>query len=496
MPDTQVVADSPVPSPPTEPPASDFPNPYESVHEQAEVYRAGYFEGAFGDHSTEAPAYQDQSLVEIWREGNAAGLARFGAYKQGFKTGVEDGLTSQATATPHYQRPDLTNAWQEGFEAGTRRVDAIRAAIRTKAVNTEHFDVPTGPIQQIPPDRDGPWRYVQEFDGGQRAIYVAVPGDVPDDAYALDAPIHAAYRAGARDYLGWPRGDTARVGDGRGSYANFARGQIYATPETGAHALRGKIGAHWHNLGGPSSYLKYPTSSRCDNEADGGWAQTFEGGDIYHWAEQPIVDVGQIEIHYRGMNCFGDTDEAWSDEPYPIITVLGPLTYGMDGSPRADRTVTLTGPEESALGGGSYPRDMLVYRGRVADVGAIQVTLMEHDEGDPNAYRAQIEAAVRTTLTVAASAIAGTGVGLPVSGLVMWLAQAGAGPVSAAINNALDTDDDRIGGVLFPLSPGFLLDMARSPRKRVQDVEFHLGDDVLISGDGASYKSYFDVRFV
>ncbi|WP_156757451.1 AbfB domain-containing protein [Actinokineospora pegani] len=89
--------------------------------------------------------------------------------------------------------------------------------------------------------------------------------------------------------FGLPTTDDRIAPDGRGRYLDFfpngtADGSLYFNPDAQAsYEVHGKIKALWTQLGGLSSYLKYPTSDEF--EIPGGRRSTFQGGWIdYHHA--------------------------------------------------------------------------------------------------------------------------------------------------------------------------------------------------------------------
>jgi hypothetical protein len=261
---------------------------------------------------------------------------------------------------------------------------------------------------------------------------------------------------------------------------------MYATVTTGAHEVHGLIRKRWLKLGGPSSYLGYPTSSELAELADGGRVNTFEHGDIYFWPDGGVLDLRGVQVRYRGLNCFAESDEiSSSDEPYVVASTVGP---------RQELIVSTASAVVSADAGGSYPDFRVVYAGPPAGIGALAVTMMEEDEGNPDKYRAQIEAGVRVAVNAAAGAIAASGVGLPVSGIALFVLTAGSGPIADGINNALGSGDDLIGTDVFPLAPKPLIALARAELQRERDVEFNLATQ-LLTGEGA-YKAYFDVDFL
>jgi hypothetical protein len=379
---------------------------------------------------------------------------------------------------------DRANAWAEGRQDGLRTAQVVRDDIAAKALETSHFDEPVGPIH-------GSGWYWQEWNGG-RAIYLQRPADnelPPDAAFAMDAPIHAEYErlGGIGGLLGRPIGDTKSVPDGTGMFNEFQNGTMYASETTGAHEVHGLIRQHWLERGGPQSDLGYPTSNELIERADNGKVNTFERGDVYFWPDTGIVEVRGIQIRYRGQNCFGESDElSAEDETYIVASAVGPKEEAILSTRTAIADVNA---------GGSYPDFQVLYSGPPAGIGALAVTMMENDEGNPDEYRAQIEGGVRLAMNGLAGLIAATGVGLPVSAIALTLANAGAGPIADAINRAIGSGDDLIGTDVFPLAPKSLITLAQADVQRERDVEFNLATR-LLSADGGSYKAYFDVDFV
>jgi hypothetical protein len=466
-----------------------FENPHADDRELGPAYAAGYREGAFGDHTLDNnPAGPPGPVEDAFKEGLEAGMVRFEAYKKGFKRGITVGLqgaTSDDIAPPPLgsaHQADLVAAWREGRDDGLRVARVVRDGIAEKALESEHFDGPSGPIHSVSIG-GGERLYWQEYTGG-RAIYLRRPSGV---AFAVDAPIYEEYEklSGLGGLLGHPTGDTKRVPDGRGMLNEFEKGTMYATDTTGAHEVHGLIGKRWLELGGPASDLGYPTSNELAERADGGRVNTFEHGDIYFWGDVGVEVVGGIQVRYRGQNCFAESDElSGEDETYVVASAIGPQQQSIVSTRSAIFDVNA---------GGSYPDARVVYSGPPAGIGALAVTMMEHDSGNPDEYRAQIEGGVRAAMTGLAGLVAATGVGLTVSGIALALANAGAGPIANAINDAIDSGDDLIGTDVFPLAPKAVIGLARANRQRERDVEFHLATQ-LLTGEGA-YKAYFDVTF-
>ncbi|WP_157987978.1 LGFP repeat-containing protein [Jiangella endophytica] len=466
-----------------------FENPHAGDPVLGPAYAGGYKEGAFGDHTLDNnPAGEPGPATEAFNEGFDDGIARFEAYKKGFKRGITVGLRGMTTddfvppplGTEHVE--DLKAAWLEGRTDGLGVARIVRDGIEAKALESPDFDEPSGPIHSTGLGSLGRL-YSQEYQGG-RAIYFIHPSG---QSFAIDAPIFAEYKKLGElgSFLGRPLAGTKRVSDGRGKVTEFENGTMYSTEDTGAHEVHGKIGAKWKELGGPTGDLGYPTSNEQFERADRGKVNTFEHGDIYLWDDIGVQVVRSIQVRYRGQNCFAESDElSAQDETYIVATAVGP---------NRDATVSVRSPVIDVDAGGSFPDAMVVYQGPPAGIGALTVTMAEHDSGNPDEYRGQIEAGVRLAMNGLAAAVAATGVGLTVSGIALALANVGAGPIANAINDAIDSGDDTIGTAVFPLAPKALIGLAQAPRQRERDVEFHLATP-LLTGEGA-YKAYFDVTF-
>lgn len=274
--------------------------------------------------------------------------------------------------------------------------------------------------------------------------------------------------------------------DGRGRYNHFNTGSsIYWSPQTGAHAVYGDIRAQWGKLGWEQSYLGYPISDEVDF-ADGGRANEFQNGGVYWWPDTGPIDLRDVVVHYTGLHCFGETDSDQSssaDEPYVIISISSP-----------ERAATcITQVYQGVDGGESRPDLMEIYRGRPYGIN-ISTVLMENDFGDPNKYKDEVQKAVMA-IHIAGTAALGLipGVGPAIAAI--------AGPalgtlmpsIGSAVNDLFDWGDDKIGGAKLTVSAKQLVLLAaRTGNTDFDGIGYKLETE-LISGDGASYKVYFDI---
>jgi LGFP repeat len=218
--------------------------------------------------------------------------------------------------------------------------------------------------------------------------------------------------------------------------------------------------------------------------SEGGRVSTFDHGDIYWWPDVGAVKLNEVAVHYTGLICFEETD--WdqgsdSDEPYVILGIVshfGQISSRSQVYPDVD-------DGESQL-------DVIeLYRGKPYGL-AISAMLMEHDEGDPDKYKAAMGVAVEKAFQGVAEVIEL----IPVVGA--GLADA-AGPalqevapdVTEELNRLLDLGDDKLGAVTTSLTPKQMVVLAaRTQNSNERGVGFKVATP-LISGDGASYKVYY-----
>ena len=88
--------------------------------------------------------------------------------------------------------------------------------------------------------------------------------------------------AAARALLGAVTTPPTSTPDGRGAFAHFANGSLYATQATGARVVRGPIRDRWAALGWENSPLGYPTGDTVCDLVGGGCFQDFQKDSIYY----------------------------------------------------------------------------------------------------------------------------------------------------------------------------------------------------------------------
>jgi len=361
----------------------------------------------------------------------------------------------------------------------------VIGAIRDKWLSMGGEGGGFGPALDIErPTFDGVGR-AQEFRGGTISWHPEL------GAFATWGAIRQRWLEIGREQYGYLLTDESGCPDGRGRFNHYRamhlagrpEASIYWTPQTGAHEVYGGIRAKWSSMGWEMSWLGYPTSGETDLP-EGGRVETFEHGALYWWPDTGAIDLGDVVVRYRGMNCFGETDEAsGSDEPYFIVGVVA-----ADGAKPTFRT----GVYGDVDGGGSFPDPGTpVYRGRPWGV-VLSTTVMEHDEGDPDKYRDQVTAGVAAAMGGLEAAIAATGVGAPLAAAVAPVL-AGLGKLLVdGINSLLGTGDDVIATVPVTLTAKQLCTLVGSGLHAERDIRHHVATPLATDGE-ASYKAYFDV---
>ena len=285
---------------------------------------------------------------------------------------------------------------------------------------------------------------------------------------------------------GAPVSGVERVGSGR--RIRYQNGAIYERADGGTAWVVGAIGDRYNQLGGPSGWLGFPVR---DEEAfpDEGRVSVFERGSIYWWPDVGAIDLNDVVVHYTGLMCFGETD--WdqgsdADEPYVLFNVISPV----------GNASTRSRIYEDVDGGDSRPDAIELYRGKPYGM-SVNVVLMENDFDDPDRYRDLVEQAVVTAavgVTTAAAAVPYVG---PLLALGVAAALEELNPlIIGAVNDVLDTADDRLGLEVVHLSAKQMVVLsARTPYSDLWGIGWKV-ETPLMSADGASYKAYFGLAGV
>ena len=287
-----------------------------------------------------------------------------------------------------------------------------------------------------------------------------------------------------RSFLGYPLTDETKTPSGIGRFNHFQGGSIYWSPKTGAHEVHGAIRDKWASLGYERSSLGYPTSDEQDF-SEGGRVSTFEHKAIYWWPGFDPIELGNIVVRYKGLFCFGETNEvSGSDEPYAILGIIPTITK---------QTTTMRTKIYGDVDGGDSREDLIeLYRGLPYGL-QLTTVLMEHDLSDPDKYKETIKVAVDKASEGIAAGLRGIEiVGPLIAPVGEALMRAIAPDVVEALNDLVGGTDDHIGTVTLLVSPKDMVRLTGVKQQNFNGIEWHL-DSPLISDGEASYKVYVDV---
>jgi hypothetical protein len=286
-------------------------------------------------------------------------------------------------------------------------------------------------------------------------------------------------------FLGYPVTDERPTPDGAGRYNHFQNGSIYWSYASGAHEVHGAIRDKWASLGWEQGWLGFPMEGERPF-TEGGRISRFQNGAIYWWPDIGAFDLGRVRLRYRGLYCFGESNEASSaDEPYVVI---GSISVPADGnSPPAAMRSPIYDDVDS---GDERPDDIQIYVGNPFGM-ALGVALIEHDQGDPDAYLGLVKAGVDLA-GKGVSAACGALFGPEAAPTCESLWKEFAPKIVSTVNDIIGSDDDLIGKTTLQISAKEMVQSAHLPWARFWGIRYHLETELLTDGD-ASYKVYFSV---
>lgn len=270
---------------------------------------------------------------------------------------------------------------------------------------------------------------------------------------------------------------------GSGTRVRYQDGTIYLRRDGGTAWVHGAIEARYEQLGGPVGWLGMPLTDEGPFPEDGR-ISTFEHGSIYFWGDTGAIDLREVAVSFSGLLCFGETDSdgddtPTEDEPYVLFGLADPT-----GQANL-RSRIHTGVDA----GESRPDHLELYRGQPCGA-VLAAVLMEHDFGDPNAFRPQVEEFV----VAASAAVTGAVVVVPVVGPVLSLAVGALlvelkEVITDFLNGLLGTGDDALGNAVFALSAKQMVVLgARTAPDTFRGVVSKVQSELLGGGQGASYK--------
>jgi hypothetical protein len=200
-------------------------------------------------------------------------------------------------------------------------------------------------------------------------------------------------------------------------------------------------------------------------------------------------------ITYEGLYCIDETGPDWwgSDESY-VVTSAVHITPGGANVVRTERhpfagnqqdAYSDVDSEEVRIG----PR-AACWNGAVANVTAgmsLTTTVFDHDEGDPDAYRDEVDAAVKLAIAIATYIY-------PPAGAILALIEA-SGLITDFFNWLLGTGDDEVGTSTLVLELSDLEAYSRSrttnytrPGRKATGLNYHFLGTVNDNDYAAAYQ--------
>lgn len=182
------------------------------------------------------------------------------------------------------------------------------------------------------------------------------------------------------------------------------------------------------------------------------WSRLYQAGVFGRLKLKPlppgvILPALDYTLTYEGLYCIEESvwdRGSWSDEPYVISSAVH-ITKDGKNVVRTERHPFAGDPAHSYYTGVDTGETRVgpraaCWKATVADVAigmSLTTVVMEHDEGDPDAYRKQVDAAVKLALAV-------VGMYFPAATPLMALIAA-SGLVTDFFNWLLGTGDDEVG---------------------------------------------------
>ncbi|MFI1966352.1 lamin tail domain-containing protein [Streptomyces pathocidini] len=306
------------------------------------------------------------------------------------------------------------------------------------------FGSPAGPVRwNTFAGRELFW---QEFQGRDSAIFhsgYASPEFPEKSIHEVPAPIYGKYDdLGGAKALGMPLTGKKRVPGSTAFFNDFRDGSIYFHEEFGVHFMGTAIRDKWRERGGATGPFGLPVDDeRVEQGTDLRYVD-FDDGSVWQ-TENGVRAMQGIRIDCVGFHCFGEDssfDEGASDEVYFTVEASPLQRPSRPENHFNDSTWFTVLPTnrvayENVDAGETITEQQAVFWTRPTPF-TLNVVGFEHDFGDPNALRAEIQGVVASIGLVGA-------VAFPAASAV-FLNPVIQQTVASAVNALLDTDDDVI----------------------------------------------------
>jgi len=247
--------------------------------------------------------------------------------------------------------------------------------------------------------------------------------------------------------------------------------------------VRTAIDERYAQLGAASSWLGTPTSAEV-NFSENGRVRSFQHGAIYWWGDTGAIELGDVILRYKGIYCFGETDESSAhDEPY--------VAFGVVPVPPGQTTTATTQIYADVDAGDARPDQMELYRGSPLGL-QLGLVMAEHDYGDPDKFLDEIKMGVTAAGKAVAAGCGALGGPLAAGACeVIWKELSTA--IVDFVNDLAGTDDDLVDKWDWIITAKEMVTLARAQRHEFWGIEYHF-ESKLLSDDEASYKVYLDLQ--
>lgn len=204
---------------------------------------------------------------------------------------------------------------------------------------------------------------------------------------------------GEGGFLGYPTTDELPTPGANGRYNDFRSGSIYWSAATGAHAVYGDIRARYLSLGGPASFLGFPTTDETDIPGATGRMQKFERGVIsWYGSADSIVVSGGAKYNFSVDAITCNVTRSRSTD-----TIYIALSVAIAGRDPVQLTKNLGDHAEGTINPGAVLSNIAVADEEVAVFTYLIVNNGHQSEGE---VRKAIEGAANKLATTGANAAA------------------------------------------------------------------------------------------
>ncbi len=260
----------------------------------------------------------------------------------------------------------------------------------------------------------------------------------------------------------------------------FPSGSGVITRPAGGDKANGKYTVDMNQELDPGVTYYYIISAKSDNSSS-----AERGQSTGKFRAKAALQATSYEVRYRGFFSRETTTGPGNDEIYAIVSISFVYPTGGPGTFTGMHPAGIVRDVGSNEAHGDPGR--MVYRGEPLNL-LLTVTLMEHDQGDPQQYTKEVRLAVYNALNTLNVPSLTTAVYLS-----LWFIKDAVTTVENAVNEVLGTGDDVISTTSRLITADEMKSMAN--RDGAKPSERGISYDFFTEhrGQGGIYKVYFDI---